>query len=173
MAFRVRSLTVGLTAGLAAAAVALGGCSGETNTVASSPSPVAPDGAASNTSEAADSPEVTAANPGSNSRVVEGVVLEPGSDPLAMVFELRRPNTEAMGSEQLRLNFPAPDRAVVIMTQTGLPDDSVAAIRTRYEFELGEEAGASQPLWQLTQVTQQNKCQPGRGPQDWTGDLCS
>jgi hypothetical protein len=88
---------------------------------------------------------------------------------MAMVLTTRQPSTEAVGSEQIRLSYPSSDKAVVIVTKTGLPDDSVAAIRTRYEFA---PVAGSAGQWQLTKTTEQNKCQAQRGPQDWTGELC-
>lgn len=105
-------------------------------------------------------------------RVVDGITLPaPGDDPLAMAFELREFNGEFVGSEQIKVTYPAPDRAVVVSVVRGLPNDSVRATRTRYEFK--SAASGSEPLWTLERVTQQNKCQPGRGSQEWTGDLCT
>jgi len=104
-----------------------------------------------------------------SSRPVENITLQPGTDPMAMVLTTRQPNTEGVGSEQFKLNYLAPDKAIVVVTKTGLADDSVAATRTRYEFAA---SGTGAAKWQLTQVTQQNKCKPDRGSHDWTGDLC-
>jgi hypothetical protein len=119
------------------------------------------------TTEAPAAPEADATK--GSSRAVEDIKLAPGADPMVMVFATRQPNTEAVGSEQFRLNFTAPDKAVVIVTKTGLADDSVAATRTRYEFAA---SGTGAAKWQLTQVSEQNKCKPDRGSRDWTGDLC-
>lgn len=103
------------------------------------------------------------------SRPVENVTLAPGADPLAVVLATRQPNTESVGSEQFKLNYTAPDKAIVVVTKTGLADDSVAATRTRYEFAA---TGTAPAKWQLTQVSEQNKCKPDRGSREWTGDLC-
>ncbi|NJR58731.1 MAG: hypothetical protein HC769_07670 [Cyanobacteria bacterium CRU_2_1] len=92
---------------------------------------------------------------------------------MAMVFQLRQPVGEPIGSEQIRLNYPAPGKAVVTVVIRGLQDDSVNATRTRYEFQPAPSSTDTNRLWQITQVTQQNKCQPGRGPQDWSGELCN
>jgi len=104
-----------------------------------------------------------------SSRPVENIKLQPGADPMAMVLTTRQPNTSAVGSEQFKLNYLAADKAIVVVTKTGLADDSVAATRTRYEFAA---SGTGEAKWQLTQVSEQNKCKPDRGSRDWTGDLC-
>lgn len=103
-------------------------------------------------------------------RPVENITFPaPGSDPLAMVFGLRQFTGEAIGSEQLKVTYPTPDQAIVVTTVRGLPDDSINAIRTRYEFQpVAEQAGQ----WQMVKVSQQNKCRSGRGPEDWTAELC-
>jgi hypothetical protein len=107
-----------------------------------------------------------------DSRVVENITLQPGSDPMAIVFATRQPAEQPVGSEQFKLSYPTPDKAVVVVTRTGLQDDSVAAIRTRYEFVPVDSATGGAKQWQLTQVTEQNKCQANRGSKDWTGELC-
>jgi FtsZ-interacting cell division protein ZipA len=105
-------------------------------------------------------------------RIVENAVLPaPGTDPLEMIFELRQPDAEPFGSEQIRVSYPAIDQAVVVWVQRGLMDDSVSAMRTRYEFRK-VEGTQGQLLWEVVQVTQQNKCHAGRGSEDWTGALC-
>ena len=104
-------------------------------------------------------------------RTVENVTPPaPGSDPLAMVFGLRQFTGEAIGSEQIKVTYPTPDQAVVVTTVRGLPDDSVSAIRTRYEFKPVEGQTGQ---WQMVKVSEQNKCQAGRGPDDWTAELCN
>lgn len=107
-----------------------------------------------------------------SSRPVSNVTIAPGNDPMAMVFALRQPKAGANGSEQIRVTYPAPDKAVVTVTQTGLQDDSVAAKRTRYEFSSPDASVEGTKQWTLTQVTEQNKCQRDRGSQSWSGDLC-
>lgn len=107
------------------------------------------------------------------SRVVEGITPPaPAADPMATVFQLRKFSGETVGSEQLRLNYPTPDKAVVTLTVRGLKDDSVKATRTRYEFQPAAGASAGQQMWQLARVTEQNICQANRGPQDWSGEVC-
>jgi hypothetical protein len=104
-------------------------------------------------------------------RTVDNVAFPaPGPDPLAMAFSLRQFTGEEIGSEQMKVTYPTPDQAIVVTTVRGLPDDSVSALRTRYEFKAVEgEAGK----WQMVSVSQQNKCQTGRGSEDWTAELCN
>jgi hypothetical protein len=119
-------------------------------------------------------PVETAQAPASSesSRPVTDVTIAPGTDPMAMVFALRQPKEAAIGSEQIRVAYPSPDKAVVTVTRTGLQDDSVTALRTRYEFSAPDATVEGTKQWSLTQVTAQNKCQRDRGPQDWSGELC-
>jgi hypothetical protein len=164
MARTAQWLTLGLTAVVFST---LAGCSSPTT---SSTAENSSDPAAQQTAEATDTtkPEGESKTP---FRPVDNVTLQPGSDPMAIVLATRQPSTEPIGSEQIKVNYPAPDKAVVTVTKTGLPDDSVAATRTRYEFAPADNSTDTKQ-WQLVQVTEQNKCQPNRGPQEWTGDLC-
>jgi hypothetical protein len=107
-----------------------------------------------------------------SSRTVENVTVEPGADPMAMVFQLRKTAETPAGSEQIKLNYPTPDSAVVVTTLTGMQDDAIRAVRTRYEFKPAPAGADGKKLWEVSQVTEQNKCQSGRGSQDWSGDLC-
>ncbi|NCJ07333.1 hypothetical protein GS597_12610 [Synechococcales cyanobacterium C] len=63
-----------------------------------------------------------------------------------------------------------PEQAVVVVTRLGLPDDSVRGIRYRAEFLPAPEAET--PQWQMVWAGSQYLCQPGRGAQDWSSDLC-
>lgn len=168
MAKTAQWFTLGLTAAMLTAVV---GCttSAPSSDQASSQQSAAEEQTASNSEAEPNQPEAESKN---EFRVVENITLEPGADPMAMVFADRAPLEEPVGSEQIRLNYPAPDKAVVVVTKTGLADDSVASTRTRYEFAPAEGATESTKQWQLVQVTEQNKCQANRGSQDWTGDLC-
>ncbi|HSM83270.1 MAG TPA: hypothetical protein VLS96_16410 [Nodosilinea sp.] len=59
------------------------------------------------------------------------------------------------------------DGALVLFTQTGLADDSVNGMRYRLEFvPEGDQ-------WRLDWAGQQVRCQPNRGSQEWSTDLCS
>lgn len=161
-------LTLGVAVGLLTATV---GCSSQQAPKAEQPQAEQSNSEQSVAQQPADS---TAAKPaeeaaGDSSRPLANVQLTAGADPMAMVLATRQPNTDAKGTEQIRLSYPAADKAVVVVTKTGLADDSVAAIRTRYEFA---PVAGSAGQWQLTQATEQNKCRANRGPQDWSGELC-
>jgi hypothetical protein len=64
-------------------------------------------------------------------------------------------------------NPDARDRADVIVTADGLLDDSVRA--TRFEVHLARRNDAS---WRLTSARWSQQCQPNRGHQDFTPELC-
>lgn len=151
-------MTLGLAVGLSTLGMTAG-CSSQPD---SKPEANSPEAAAPNAAPEADAAKGT-------SRTVENITLAPGADPMTMVLATRQPNTDEVGSEQFKLNFVAPGKALVVVTRAGLADDSVAATRTRYEFTA---SGTGAAKWQLTQVSEQNKCQPERGSRDWTGELC-
>ena len=60
-----------------------------------------------------------------------------------------------------------PTMATVILTQTGLLDDSVEGMRYWLEFAAEEDA------WKMVWVGRQVRCYPNRGSQDWAIELCS
>lgn len=167
--------------GAASSVLLMTGCSGSNTPTASTETanteqPAAssettePKAADETAKETAEADEAGATKP--TSRPVENVTLQPGSDPLAIVFAARQPNSDITGTEQIRVTYPTPEKAVVTVTKVGLLDDSVAATRTRYDFKPVEGSTEESKQWQLVQVSEQNKCQPNRGSQDWTGDLC-
>jgi uncharacterized iron-regulated membrane protein len=164
------------TIGAASAVLFVTGCSGSNTPTASTEQPAAspaatePKAADATAEETAEADEAGATKP--TSRPVENVTLQPGPDPLAIVFAARQPSSDITGAELIRVAYPTPEKAVVTVTKTGLLDDSIAAIRTRYDFKPVEGSTEASKQWQLVQVTEQNKCQPNRGSQDWTGDLC-
>lgn len=164
-----------LTIGFAASLVAIAGCSSPNSTSNATSDETASTEPTTETTETAQQPtdaETTQPATGKTTfRVVENVTLQPGTDPMAMVFAARQPSADLTGAEQIKLSYPSAEKAVVLVTKTGLADDSVAATRMRYEFAPVDTAEGTRQ-WQLTQVTEQNKCQPNRGAQDWTGDLC-
>lgn len=59
------------------------------------------------------------------------------------------------------------DRVVIEHTTIGLPDTSVRSQRRRIEM-MRQPSG-----WQILWVGEQYQCQPRRGHQDWSGELCS
>lgn len=152
-----------LMAGAAAAIVAVTGCTQSAPTASAPEQPQTEDTATANAPAAE-----------SEFRVVENPTLPaPGADPMTLVVSLRPGAPEPIGSEQIRLTYPSQDKAIVTVTQSGLPDDSVRAKRTRYELAPADDGANGEKLWKITQVTEQNRCQPGRGAEDWTGDLCN
>lgn len=155
-----------LMAGMATALVAVTGCT------QSAPNAAAPD-APSGQTQTEETATADAPAAQTEFRVVENPTLPaPGADPLSMIVSVRQAPGEPIGSEQIRVAYPAQDKAIVTVTQSGLPDDSVKAIRTRYELAPAEGGTNGETQWKVTQVTQQNRCQPGRGSEGWTGDLC-
>lgn len=59
------------------------------------------------------------------------------------------------------------ERAVVTVTKEGLADDSIGAIRYVLEFERQTDDS-----WRLTSAAWAQRCQGGRGHQDFTPELC-
>ncbi|MUL34979.1 hypothetical protein [Gloeocapsopsis dulcis] len=57
---------------------------------------------------------------------------------------------------------------VVTITQNNLPDDSVRDVRYRVEFE----PVTNQSQWRMVWAGRQQRCQQGRGSQDWTTESC-
>lgn len=68
------------------------------------------------------------------------------------------------------VNKVAPAFTTVIVSESGLLDDSVNGIRHRADFEPSGSDGKS---WKMVWVGRQSKCYPGRGSQDWSKELCS
>ena len=68
--------------------------------------------------------------------------------------------------EEVDLVEQTDDQAIVILTQTGLADDSVNGMRYRLEFvPEGDQ-------WRLDWAGSQVRCQLDRGSQAWSTDLC-
>jgi outer membrane murein-binding lipoprotein Lpp len=163
------------TIGAASAVLLMAGCSSPNTSTSSTTQPSASTETAESKVDATADEAETSADAGAakpTSRPVENVTLQPGTDPLAIVFAARQPNSEITGTELIKVAYPNPEKAIVTITKTGLMDDSIAATRTRYDFKPVEGSTEEAKQWQLVQVTEQNKCQPNRGSQDWTGDLC-
>ena len=72
--------------------------------------------------------------------------------------------------EEVELDYPSDNLATVTITQTNLPDDSVAGIRYLVHFAPYGDRNAQK--WQVVWAGQQFKCQLGRGNEDWSPDLC-
>ena len=92
-----------------------------------------------------------------------------GSNPQAIaiaVFGVKEP-IEGKFRQTVELSPAGERRAIVILTQLGLPDDSVRGFRYRLEFR---REGASR--WRMIWAGRQQTCWPGRGHQDWRGTSC-
>lgn len=92
-----------------------------------------------------------------------------GEDPLQIAKNLygaKEIPSEGNFQEKLTLIDRVPNQPVVLLTQTGLLDDSVEGTRYRLEFKpQGKQ-------WQLIWVGQQHRCYPGRGSQEWSSEPC-
>jgi WD40 repeat protein len=80
--------------------------------------------------------------------------------------------TEIVESEQeeVELDYPRDNLAIVTITQTNLSDDSLAGIRYLVEFAPYGDADESE--WQVIWAGQQFQCRANRGHQDWSQKLC-
>jgi hypothetical protein len=95
-----------------------------------------------------------------------------GSDPKAIALRLFRNTEPERGKSEITVetNYP---RAVAIVTQIGIGDDSIRSIRYRAEFTATSATVPSEQVWTLVWAGSQFKCQPGRGHQDWSSKLCN
>ncbi|WP_446365222.1 hypothetical protein [Coleofasciculus chthonoplastes] len=94
-----------------------------------------------------------------------------GSNPNAIALSAFGNTESNTDSATVDVSYPQPDQAIVILTQTGLKDDSVQDIRYRVEFQKNPSAQANEQ-WQMIWAGSQFKCYPGRGHQDWAPELC-
>lgn len=85
-------------------------------------------------------------------------------------FGLQRFDTLEAAEEEVDVNFIEPEKAIVTLTQTRLPDDSIGD--RRYRVEVVPEAIPAGRSWEIVWAGTQHRCQPGRGPQDWTTETC-
>jgi hypothetical protein len=96
-----------------------------------------------------------------------------GNDPKAIAVAAFGDVDSEGGSRDVNVEYPQPDRAVVIVTQTGVADDSVRAIRYRAELAPTTKSSQTGKQWKMVWAGSQFTCQPGRGHQDWSTELCS
>lgn len=92
-----------------------------------------------------------------------------GADPAEIAREVFGSPEPGEGNfeEQVEVVEETDNGALVLLTQTGLADDSVNGMRYRLEFvPEGNQ-------WQLDWAGRQVRCQAGRGSEDWSTDLCS
>ncbi|NEO99216.1 MAG: WD40 repeat domain-containing protein [Symploca sp. SIO2E9] len=97
------------------------------------------------------------------------IVAEPKA---ITISPLRIPTLNPAKQEEVSVEYPHASKAVVTITQTNLPDDSVLGLRYRVEFA---PYGSQQKgkFWKVIWVGTQQQCQPGRGEQDWSSTSCS
>lgn len=95
-----------------------------------------------------------------------------GEEPKAIALAAFGDVDSEGGSRDVKVEYPQPDRAIVIITQTGVADDSVRAIRYRAELVPTSKSPTAKQ-WKIVWAGSQFTCQPGRGHQDWSMKLCS
>lgn len=131
---------------------------------ACNPSATTPDTTEAPTTEA---PMVDVQDRSDYSEVVipEGSVGASPTEIAQNVFGSTEPG-EGNFQEEVVLVDQTADQALVVLTQTGLADDSVNGMRYRLEFiPEGDQ-------WRLDWAGSQVRCQPGRGSEEWGTELC-
>ncbi len=156
----------------------LAGCSADSDTSTNNSSqptvPVVKDSAekSSTTSTATAKKERENYNSVDFSQLPQGLSFK-GRDPKEIAIAVFPPPEEEPqeGNFQrnVTVNTVEPNFKTVIITETGLLDDSVNGIRHRADFELSRTDSKS---WKMVWVGKQYRCQPGRGSQDWSSKLC-
>ncbi|MDG2990142.1 hypothetical protein L3556_04210 [Candidatus Synechococcus calcipolaris G9] len=85
-----------------------------------------------------------------------------------------RPVDTVMVVNPSRTDQAIDQTVVVVLSRVGLLDDSVRGIRYRVELQPTSSTNDSEtPEWQMVWAGRQYLCQPMRGSQDWSSDLCS
>lgn len=88
------------------------------------------------------------------------------------LFGVEEPDAvEGNFEQQVSLDETSSDRVIVTLTQLNQADDSVRDVRYRLEFEPTAESDDAQ--WRLVWAGRQQRCWQGRGPQEWTTELCA
>jgi cytoskeletal protein RodZ len=93
------------------------------------------------------------------------------NDPKALALSAFGNIESEGGSRDVTVDYPQPNQAIVTITQTGVADDSVGAIRYRVELQ-PEKSAQTGKQWEIVWAGSQVKCHPGRGHQDWSTELC-
>ncbi|NIQ80319.1 MAG: hypothetical protein GTN93_19960 [Anaerolineae bacterium] len=76
------------------------------------------------------------------------------------------PNPDGVRPDIVRVYWPRPDKAIVVVIATGLMDDSVEAMKVRVDLvQRGH-------LWEVEWAGGQWRCWPGRGGSIWGSRLC-
>lgn len=91
--------------------------------------------------------------------------------PRAIAAQLLSRSTSLEGRQEeiVEIDYDTGDRDTVVVEYTviGLADTSVRSQRTRIELQwIGHS-------WTVRNIGQQYQCQPRRGHQNWSGELCS
>jgi len=94
-----------------------------------------------------------------------------GNDPKSVALSAFGNIDSEGGSRNVTIDYPQSQRAIVTITQTGVADDSVGAIKHRVELQQTKSAQTDQQ-WKVVWAGSQVKCHPGRGHQDWSTELC-
>jgi hypothetical protein len=108
--------------------------------------------------------------PISLTKIADGKALA-GNDPKAIALSAFGNVESEGGSRDVTVDYPQPNQAIVTITQTGVADDSVGAIRYRVELQ-PEKSAQTGKQWEIVWAGSQVKCHPGRGHQDWSTELC-
>jgi hypothetical protein len=110
--------------------------------------------------------------PLSLSEIARGKPLT-GDDPKALTLSVFG-NVESQegGSQEVTVDYPQSDLAVVTITRMGIADDSIGGIRYRVELVTTSDSSSTGKQWKLAWAGSQMKCQQGRGHQDWSTELC-
>ncbi|MEG3907305.1 hypothetical protein QT979_07330 [Microcoleus sp. w2-18bC1] len=90
------------------------------------------------------------------------------SSPKDIAVKLFSSDQESEGrkSDQISVEYPTRETAVIVHTVIGLADDSVAGMRHRIELGLRENK------WEIVWIGRQSKCQRNRGHQNWASGRC-
>ncbi|MGQ4650024.1 hypothetical protein [Lyngbya aestuarii] len=84
-------------------------------------------------------------------------------------------NTETLSeglSQEVNVEYPQANQAIITIIQTGVADDSIGGIKYRVELQKTQSAKTGKH-WEMVWAGSQYKCQSGRGHQDWSKELCS
>lgn len=94
-----------------------------------------------------------------------------GDDPKAIALSAFGDTQSEGGSRDVAVDYPQPNQSIVTITQTGVADDSVGAIKYRAEFVPTQSSQVGKQ-WKMIWAGSQVKCHQGRGHQDWSTELC-
>lgn len=95
-----------------------------------------------------------------------------GSEPNAIAIAAFGDVDTEGGSQDVTVEYPQPNLAVVTVTHMGVADDSVRGIRYRAELVPTNKSTQTDKQWEIVWAGSQFTCQPGRGHQDWSTELC-